>query len=138
MKYDIQLDIATGNSRTQKKYKNNKMQWSELAKRLETTVRTPETIEEYFKMPKSKQDDIKDVGGFVGGYLMDGRRTHVKHRQVICLDADFGGLDEVWDTWCILRGNASAMYSTHKHTPEKPRIRLVIPLDRRTHPYLTH
>jgi hypothetical protein len=31
-------------------------------------------------------------------------------------------------------GNAAAIYSTHKHTPEKPRLRLVIPLAREVTP----
>ena len=38
------------------------------------TTRTNETIKEYFTMTKAKRDQIKDIGGFVGGPLKSGRR----------------------------------------------------------------
>lgn len=130
LKHDKELDIATGLSRTQKTWTNTKMRWSSLVERLSKTTRTPETIEQYKKMPKTKQDELKDVGGFVGGYLINGRRSDVKYRQVICLDIDFGGLD-LWDSFEVVFGNAAVLYSTHKHSPTNPRLRLVVPLDRK-------
>ena len=130
MKFDQELDIAVGASRKQKKWKNTRMYWSALVDKLSTTVRTPETLADYKKMPKSKQDDIKDIGGFVGGYLEKGSRSKVKHRQVIALDIDFGDIS-IWDSWEVLYGNASCIYSTHKHEPANQRLRLIIPLDRK-------
>ncbi|UTW68405.1 hypothetical protein KHA80_12140 [Anaerobacillus sp. HL2] len=64
----------------------------ELVTKLSRTVRTHETcFEEYKKLSKTKQDEIKDVGGFVGGSLKDGRRKqeNVELRQIVSLDADF-------------------------------------------------
>ena len=130
MRFDQELDIAVGTSRKQKKWKNTKMYWSALVEKLSSTVRTPETLADYKKMPKSKQDDIKDVGGFVGGYLIKGSRSNVKYRQVIALDIDFGDMG-IWDSWELLYGNASCIYSTHKHEESNPRLRLIIPLDRK-------
>jgi predicted P-loop ATPase len=49
------------------------------------------------------------------------------------LDADYADKD-LWDDWCVFYGNAGAVYSTHKHTPEKPRLRLVVPLARNVTP----
>lgn len=123
------LDIAIGRNRKESVYQNKKMLWSKLLERVEETHRTFETYQEYMKMTKDRQDDLKDVGGFVGGYLKDGSRKQVLHRQLICLDADFGTLD-VWDDWNMLYGNACALYTTHKHSKEKIRFRLLIPLDR--------
>ena len=133
--YDRALDIATGNSRHQKTWKNQKMKWSELLARLENPTRTQETVAEFAKMPKKLQSDRKDVGGFVGGYLKKGRRVApaVRHRDVLCLDADFA-TPELWDGWKDKYGNAAAIYSTHKHTPEAPRLRLVVLLSRQTTP----
>ncbi len=133
MKYDQQLAIAVGTTRKQKIWKNTTMLWSELLDKLSNTTRTPETVEDYYKLPKLRQDEIKDVGGFVGGYLIKGRRSHVKYRQVICLDIDYGDLS-LWDSWELLYGNASCIYSTHKHTPSNPRLRLIIPLNRKVSP----
>lgn len=126
---DKTLDVALGNSRKTKTWKNKTLTWSELLDRLATTTRTPETVAEYKAMGRDRQSDIKDVGGFVGGYCNNGSRSDVRHRSVLCLDADYADAD-LWTDWCMEYGSAAAVYSTHKHTPEKPRLRLVVPLAR--------
>ena len=133
VQYDKALDIALGNSRKTKNWKNRPMQWSELLDRLARETRTPETVAEYKAMGRNQQSEIKDVGGFVGGYCNNGSRSEIRFRSVLCLDADFAD-DELWDDWGLLYGNAAAVYSTHKHTKEKPRLRLVVPLARTVTP----
>ena len=64
---DKALDVALGNSRKTKKWKNRTMLWSELLDRLANVTRTPETVAEYRAMSRNRQAEIKDVGGFVGG-----------------------------------------------------------------------
>ena len=130
---DKQLDLALGNSRTTKKWKNRTLAWSELLDRLAAVVRTSETMAEYRAMTRARQSEVKDVGGFVGGYCNNGSRSDVRHRSVLCLDADFAD-QELWPDWELLYGRAAAVYSTHKHTPEKPRLRLVVPLSRDVSP----
>ena len=130
---DKELEIAVAPRRNTKTWKNRKILWSELAERLSKTTRTPETVAEYKQMNRDRQSDIKDVGGFVGGYLNNGRRTDVRFRSVVCLDADFA-TPELWEDWCLVFGAAGLIYSTHKHTPEKPRLRLVVPLSRNVSP----
>jgi len=130
--HDGLLAISTGSSRKTKVWKQKNIAWSELVRRLGTTKRTNETQAEFMKMNKVKQDEIKDVGGFVGGELEGGKRTAAScgNRQIITLDADYAE-KSLWDTVEMFFGEyAIACYSTHKHTPEKPRLRLVIPLDR--------
>ena len=129
LQFDKALDVALGNSRKTKTWKNKPMQWSELLDRLATTTRTAETVAEYKAMGRSAQSERKDVGGFVGGYCNNGSRSDIRHRSILCLDADYADGD-LWGDWCLLYGLAAAVYSTHKHTPEKPRLRLVIPLER--------
>lgn len=130
---DITLDIALGNSRKTKTWKNRPTAWSDLLDRLAKETRTPETVAEYKAMGRAQQSEIKDCGGFVGGYVNNGNRSDVRHRSILCLDADYGDM-EIWGDWCLLYGNAAAVYSTHKHTPEKPRLRLVVPLSRNVDP----
>lgn len=127
--------IATGRSRRSTHWQNTRMTWGELVDRLRTTTRTQETIAEYRNLPKSEQDAIKDVGGFVGGYLEGGRRKNgaVKLRSMLTLDADYAR-PGLWDEIELLCGYACLMYSTHKHRPETPRVRLVIPLARDVQP----
>ena len=130
---DKALDIALGNSRKTKQWKNRPMQWSELLDRMSKTIRTSETVAEYKAMSRDQQSERKDQGGFVGGYCNNGSRSDIRFRSVLCLDADFADND-LWGDWCMFYGNAGAVYSTHKHTPEKPRLRLVVPLSRNVDP----
>ena len=130
---DKALDVALGNSRKTKTWKNRSMLWSELLDRLGTTTRTPETVAEYKCMSRDRQSEIKDCGGFVGGYCGGGSRTDIRFRSILCLDADFAD-GELWEDWAMVYGKAAAVYSTHKHTPEKPRLRLVVPLARNVTP----
>ena len=111
------------------------MLWSEFLDKLANTTRTRETVSDYAAMTKAERDSVKDVGGFVGGYLKNGRRSSasVVNRCLVCLDADnadAGLLDDLDMTFI----NAYALYSTHSHTPEKMRLRLIIPLTRTVTP----
>ena len=125
------LTIATGGSRTTRIWKNTNLTWDELLERLKTTTRTTETQGEYRNATKRVQDDIKDVGGFVGGRLIEGRRKagYIGKRYLLTLDADYASADFV-DEMYLFYDYTWALYSTHKHTPEHPRYRLLIPLSR--------
>ena len=135
LKHDGVLTIATGRSRKEMNWKNREMLWSELVDKLSSTTRTYETYEEYKKLSKSKKDEIKDVGGFVGGTLKEGRRKadNVVWRQIVTLDADFVKGD-LWAGVETMFGYGCVMYSTHSHSPKAPRLRLVIPLRRAVTP----
>jgi putative DNA primase/helicase len=129
------ITIATGRNRREVKWKNTEMKWSQFLGRISKTIRTYETYEEYKKLPKLEQDNLKDVGGFVGGALKDGIRKgdKVLNRCLITLDADYGQLG-LWDTIERLFEFGCAMYTTHKHSKDNPRFRLVIPLSRGVSP----
>ena len=123
------MKIAVGNSRMDKKWKNREISWEDLCDKVRVTLRTTETVEEYRKLKKGSQDSIKDVGGFVGGHLREGRRKNgtVLCRSLLTLDMDYGE-PNIWDTISMLHDFKCCVYSTHKHTPENPRLRLLIPL----------
>lgn len=125
------MKIAYGNSRTDKHWKNSDISWDDFCARVSQTQRTTETVEEFRKLKKGQQDAIKDVGGFVGGHLAKGNRKKgsVLCRSMLTLDMDYG-TNTVWDEITMFFDFACCIYSTHKHTPEKPRLRLIIPLSR--------
>ena len=129
--YDGSLDIAVGKSRKETNWRNKEMLWSDLLDKLSITHRTTETYAEYLAAKKPRQDEIKDIGGFVGGSLSGGRRKSgaVTTRQLLTLDMDFCKSNP-WDDFTLLYHNAACVYSTHKHSPDAPRLRLVIPLSR--------
>lgn len=123
--------ISVANSRTSKYWKPINISWKEFLDKAKTTIRTSETIEEYKKLSKAKQDSIKDVGGFVAGKLKDGKRKngHVEYRTMLTLDMDYAE-SEVWEQINMFYDFTCCIYSTHKHNSEKPRLRLIIPLYR--------
>lgn len=128
---DGTINIATGRSRKETNWKNREYLWSALVQKLGATHRTAETYAEYLVAKKSRQDEIKDIGGFVGGYLTSGRRkvNTVRSRQLLTLDIDHGR-PGFWEDFTMTYGEAACLYSTHKHSPESPRLRLIMPLDR--------
>lgn len=135
LKFDGFLTIATGRNRKSRKWKNHRVSWSKLLKKFSVPTWTDERQVDYLMMPKDKQDDIKDVGGFVGGTLKGERRVaeNVENRQLVTLDADFAPYD-FWEELTVFFPYACCIYSTHKHSRENPRYRWVIPLDREVSP----
>ena len=129
------LFIAIGNGRKELCWKNREWSWEQFLNKIKTTQRTAETIAEFRKVSKSRQDEIKDVGGFVGGYVNGGRRNKgsVAERTMATLDIDYA-VGDLWEDFCLMFVCAAAVYSTHKHTPDAPRLRLVIPFSRPVDP----
>ena len=131
---DRLITISTGTSRKAVKWISQKLMLSELYEKLRIPVRSTESLAEYLGMKKGQQDDLKDVGGFVGGELSDGKRraASVKGRDIIVLDLDNlppGGTDDILRRLDGL-GCGYCCYSTRKHRPEAPRLRVILPLDR--------
>lgn len=134
---DTNIIIATGRSRSARSWKSQKMTWSALANKLAEPTVTNETAAEYAKMSKADQGQKKDVGGFVGGYIpKNGRRVRgsVKERYLITLDADNPDEDFIVDLDMELGGMEYVLYSTHSHTDDNPRYRVIIPVDRAMKP----
>lgn len=130
---DTNIITATGRSRSARSWKSQKMTWSELVSKLAEPTVTNETAAEYAKMSKADKGQKKDVGGFVGGYIpKNGRRIRgaVKERYLITLDADNPGEDFIVDLDMELGGMEYVLYSTHSHTADNPRYRVIIPVDR--------
>lgn len=105
---------------------------SEFYAKLAGPAKSPECRAAYLALPKRDQDRLKDVGGFVGGALRDGVRKngHVLGRDLITLDIDkleAGGASRVLRI-CESMGCGYAVYSTRKHAPEAPRLRVILPL----------
>ena len=123
--------ISVADSKTSKLWKNIEISWEDFLLHAKTTIRTTETIAEYKKLPKPQQDALKNVGGFVAGKLKDGKRKtgNVEFRSMLTLDMDYAS-DGIWEQITLFYDFTCCIYSTHKHTTEKPRLRLIIPLSR--------
>lgn len=138
MQNDKKLRISVAQNRKSMKWFTEELNWSDFVVRISKPVRTTETYEQFIRMRKSQQDELKDVGGFVAGELKDGRRKaeNVLNRCLITLDADHIASGETNKILGLLSGLgcAYAVYSTRKHCSDKPRLRITIPTDRNLKP----
>lgn len=131
---DKLIQISTAGSRKATSWPAQQLYWSEFTEKLKTPVRSTETLQQYLNYTKGIQDDLKDVGGFVGGTLEGNIRKagHVIGRDLITLDMD--NIPSEGTTGILQRigsmGFACAVYSTRKHEAIKPRLRIVAPLSR--------
>lgn len=133
MQNDRNITISVGASRKSASWQPRTMMLSELWARLRLPSRSTESMEEYLALPKGKQDNLKDVGGYVAGTLSGTRRKAgaVTGRELITLDLDnipAGGADDVARRVDGL-GCGYCIYSTRKHRPDAPRLRVLLPLD---------
>ena len=132
--HDRQLNISVGTSRKDTSWKPQTISIGDLWDRLKSPARGVETLTQYLALKKAQQDDLKDVGGFVAGTLNGGHRKAgaVTGRDMVTLDFDtippYGtdGILQAIDNM----GCGFCVYSTRKHMPTAPRLRILIPLDR--------
>ena len=126
------VNIAFGRSRRETSWRNREILWADFVARLAEPHYTHETMVEYVGYPKARQNEIKDVGGFVGGIVSGGRRKNgsITNRQILTLDIDNAKDLSIIDDYAVIYGCAAVVYSTHKHSPEMPRLRLCILLDK--------
>ena len=96
-------------------------------------VRTAETVEEYKKYDRATRGKIKDKGGYIFGETKNNQRTKgaIINRSMITLDLDYCDCEicEVLEEKAKTELQFPFMYyTTHSHTPERPRLRLIVPL----------
>lgn len=132
------LVITTAAGRRASLWQAQTITWEEFCGRCETPVRGTETYAEYLALQKSQQDELKDVGGYVGGRFryMKRRAADLVGRDLITLDMDSipPQYTETVISEVQMQGYAALIYSTRKHSAKRPRLRVIIPLDREVSP----
>lgn len=85
-----ELKISTAPSKTSARWTNQLTTLQDLTARAYEPAVVDCTTTEYQALPKGEKDKRKDVGGFVGGHLKNGRRRkgHVLTRSLVTLDLD--------------------------------------------------
>lgn len=134
MNNDRKLVLSFGSSRRSTNWLRTEIMWSEFVERIRAPQRTPETIKEYLNMTKAQQGVLKDVGGFVGGSLSGKQRkaAAVTGRDLVTLDMDNIASGETKNVVKKINslGVGYAVYSTRSHAEFRPRLRVIVPLDR--------
>ena len=123
--------IAVGNSCEAKFWSNEEVTFDELCQRLSNTKYTSETIEQYKHFNKEERNKAKDNGGFVGGKLKGTKRgvSEVLFRSMLTLDLDKAKVGFI-DKFTAESKYLSCLYTTHSHTKDEPRCRVIVPLSR--------
>ena len=87
---DRVITISIGANRRSTHWQSSQTSIATFRRRLSSPVRGSENLADFMAMKKGAQDDLKDVGGFVGGVLNGPRRkaVNVTGRDIIMLDAD--------------------------------------------------
>lgn len=131
------MKISTGESRTARVWNEEETTWQDFIESCRDFSEFnvgEETHQQYMDLPKDRQAALKDVGGFVGGSLLHGHRKkgHCTGRDLITMDADNLTAESAADLMNNLNaaGYSYLVYSTRKHEPENPRLRVIIPTDR--------
>lgn len=134
MKYNRELNIAVGRNRKETSWTTRVIMWSDFIKNLSSPAESKETQAEYRQLTKAQQDELKDIGGFIGGVLTGNRRKSgsVKSRCLITLDMDNIPAGETGNLLKRIAGLGCSyvVYSTRKHEGAAPRLRVIVPTDR--------
>ena len=98
-------------------------------------IRTKETMEEYKKGDRDFKLKAKDKGGFIAGTSEGNTRDalSITSRNMITLDMDYcppNILDIIKEKQDVKKelNFRFLVYSTHSHTPQEPRYRIIVPL----------
>ena len=130
MKNEI-IDIAVAFTSQAKVWKNKKITWSDFVAKLSSPQVKDINFKAFKNLNKTDAAKVKDVGGYVGGYLRGGKRSpaNVSYRQLLTLDIDFATPD-FWKAFQFSFDCEAVLHATMSHEETAPRYRLIIPLSR--------
>ena len=125
------IEAAIAFTAEARSWKNKKYSWPDFLTKLKEPIVKDITFKAFRALAKKDAAKVKDVGGYVGGYLRGGKRSpaNVEYRQLLTLDIDFGTLD-FWEAFSFSYDCEAVLHGTMSHSPEAPRYRLIIPLSR--------
>lgn len=134
---DFLVHWAQGTGTNFAKLKNKSGTWAEFCDLLSEPTRTKETRAQFDRLSKDEQDRLKSVDGWVcGAQHKDDRRNRANAlpRDLLTLDMDSANpaMPDLMEAG--LTGISCFEFLAHgtrRSTPEKPRLRLAIPLARK-------
>jgi len=123
--------VSIARNRFSTKLSRKAFKWQDFVNIISKTKRTPESYETFMSLEPDDQTKIKDKGAYIGGFMINGdrKKSAVKYRSLITLDIDYADKD----FWNKIKEKCDfhvVCYSTHKHSKEGPRVRVIIPMTR--------
>lgn len=132
---DLTVNYSVGTGLSFGRVKPRSHSWPVFKKQFKTPLRTTEKLAFYNKMPHDEQVANKAQNGWFYRTQTQGKRRNAKSgmpTNIITLDFDKSTVElfEEIRQGLILLGIAFFIHTSRRHTPEKPRFRMVIPLDK--------
>lgn len=128
-----QITFSLGSPENRGRSKNTKESWRKFKRRFENPWVTPEKYHQFKKFPDKRQQALKNSNGwFIRCPVKDGvrNRDSILPSDLITLDVDYATpeyLDRILSGE-VLPGIELFVHSSRSHTPEKPRLRIGIPV----------
>lgn len=127
------IRYASGTGRNFGKAKNHTASWGQFREKFRKPLTTSERLKDYLKLPDAEQQQLKSINGWIYRTQVDG---HTRNRRsglpsdIITLDFDYATPEFFQD---ILEGRIGAdieffIHTSRRHTPEKPRFRMFVPV----------
>lgn len=131
---NMMIRFSRGSGQNFGKVENKTLSWGRFMAMLSNPTRTREKLREYSKLSDKEQTRLKATDGFFYRTQVEGKkrnRTSGRPSDLITLDFD-NATPEFFES--ILSGEVGGhlewfLHTTRRHTPEKPRFRLILPTD---------
>lgn len=129
--------FAEGKARNFAKAQNKTLPYIGFMKYFKKPYVTPEKRKEFNRLSKEEQDNLKSIAGwYSGAQCSDGYRNlrNILPRNIATIDMDYvpDYVPDQIETGCFgLSDIEFFAHSSRRHTPEEPRIRIILPLSRR-------
>lgn len=133
---DRDIDIAVIKRGQRGRAKNVTWTWAKFRERaFDPEQDKSHTLPQYLRLSIDEQNKLKDVGSFVGGHFREGKRKRANliARSILTLDVDQATekqKDRLLDGTSGIAGYEYIVISTRKHEADKPRLRIVILMNR--------
>lgn len=131
----LQIRFSRGSGQNLGKVENKALPWAKMIRGFMNPTRTKDTLRQYAKLSDKEQQRLKAIDGFFYRTQVDGeRRNRSSGRPSDLITLDFDNASPEFFA-SLIEGRLCGkiewfLHTTRRHTPEKPRFRVLIPTDR--------
>lgn len=129
----FQVHYSEGTGLSFGRARNRSDSWPVFKRIFKNPVKTPEKLSQYNKLSDKEQIELKSVNGWFYRTQVAGKKRNRRSgmpSNLITLDKDYATPDfvEMLRLGLVLPELEYFVHSSRRHTPEKPRLRMVFPL----------
>lgn len=128
---NFQVNYSVGTGLSFGRAKNRTETWAAFKRIFKNPIRTPEKLSQYLKLSDKEQIELKSINGWFYRTQVAGKKRNRRSgmpSNIITLDFDYATPEfvEMLELGVVLGDIEYFVHSSRRHTPEKPRLRMVI------------